>query len=154
MEGSFIMTTIFVRTKLVSLGLVLMLIVASQPANAAQRVRAEIDLSEQRLSLFIDGRLQDTWRVSTARRGYRTPIGSFRPKRLERKWFSRKYDWAPMPHSIFFLGGYAIHGTTEIKRLGRPVSHGCIRLHPTNAARLFQLVRQVGKANTRIVIRR
>jgi lipoprotein-anchoring transpeptidase ErfK/SrfK len=59
-----------------------------------------------------------------------------------------------MPHSVFFLGGYAIHGTTEIKRLGRPVSHGCIRLHPSNAARLFQLIREVGKANTAIVIRR
>ena len=134
--------------------LALLVSLAIQTADAAERVRAEIDLSDQRLSLFVDGRLQDTWLVSTARRGYRTPIGRFRPIRLERKWFSRKYDWAPMPYSVFFLGGYAIHGTTEVKRLGRPVSHGCIRLHPSHAARLFQLVRQVGKANTTIVIRR
>lgn len=137
-----------------ALGLTLCLSLAVQSANAAQRVRAEIDLSDQRLFLFIDGRLHDTWLVSTARRGYRTPVGRFHPIRLERKWFSRKYDWAPMPYSVFFLGGYAIHGTTEVKRLGRPVSHGCIRLHPSNAAQLFQLVRQVGKANTTIVIRR
>ena len=123
-------------------------------AHAAERVRAEIDLSEQRLYLFVDGGLRDIWPVSTARRGYRTPIGSFRPIRLERSWYSRKYDWAPMPHSVFFLGGYAIHGTTEIKRLGRPVSHGCIRLHPANAANFFDLVRQAGKSDTRIVIRR
>ena len=137
-----------------ALGLTLCLLLAVQSANAAQRVRAEIDLSDQRLSLFIDDRLSDTWLVSTARRGYRTPVGRFHPIRLERKWFSRKYDWAPMPYSVFFLGGYAIHGTTEVKRLGRPVSHGCIRLHPSNAAQLFELVRQVGKANTTIVIRR
>jgi lipoprotein-anchoring transpeptidase ErfK/SrfK len=137
-----------------ALGLTLCLLLAVPSANAAQRVRAEIDLSDQRLSLFIDDRLSDTWLVSTARRGYRTPVGSFHPIRLERKWFSRKYDWAPMPYSVFFLGGYAIHGTTEVKRLGRPVSHGCIRLHPANAAQLFELVRQVGKANTTIVIRR
>ena len=136
------------------LGVGMLLAVMTAPAAAIERVRAEIDLSDQRLSLFVDGRLEETWRVSTARPGYRTPVGSFRPIRLERKWFSRKYDWAPMPYSVFFLGGYAIHGTTEIKRLGRPVSHGCIRLHPSNAARLFQLVRQVGKQNTRIVIRR
>ena len=140
--------------KSLALGITLCLSLALQSANAAQRVRAEIDLSDQRLSLFIDGSLRDTWLVSTARRGYRTPIGRFHPIRLERKWFSRKYDWAPMPYSVFFLGGYAIHGTTEVKRLGRPVSHGCIRLHPANAAQLFQLVKQVGKANTTIVIRR
>jgi lipoprotein-anchoring transpeptidase ErfK/SrfK len=137
-----------------ALAIAVLLELLPQSASAAQRVRAEIDLSEQRLSLFVDGRLQDTWLVSTARRGYRTPIGTFRPIRLERKWFSRKYDWAPMPYSVFFLGGYAIHGTTEIKRLGRPVSHGCIRLHPANAAEFFRLVRQVGKSNTTIAIRR
>jgi len=123
-------------------------------ASAAECVRAEIDLSEQRLYLFVDGSLRDIWPVSTARRGYRTPVGSFRPTRLERSWYSRKYDWTPMPHSVFFLGGYAIHGTTEIKRLARLVSHACIRLHPTNAANFLNLVRQAGENDTRILIRR
>jgi lipoprotein-anchoring transpeptidase ErfK/SrfK len=142
-------TSIMLLTALIAIGL------AGTPgASAAEIVRAEIDLSEQRLYLFVDGGLRDIWPVSTARRGYRTPVGSFRPIRLERSWYSRKYDWAPMPHSVFFLGGYAIHGTTEIKRLGRPVSHGCIRLHPANAASFFNLVRQAGKSDTRIVIRR
>lgn len=125
-----------------------------QPAHAAQTVRTVVDLSEQRMHLYVDGNLQATWKVSTARRGYRTPVGSFRPIRLERYWRSRKYDMAPMPHSVFFLGGYAIHGTNEIRRLGRPVSHGCIRLHPRNAAHLFQMIRQAGRQNVRIVIRR
>jgi len=123
-------------------------------AQAMGQIRAEIDLSEQRLYLFVDGRLTNRWPVSTARRGYRTPVGRFHPIRLERSWYSRKYDWAPMPHSVFFLGGYAIHGTTEVNRLGRAVSHGCIRLHPSNAAQLFNLVKQVGRQKTDIVIRR
>ena len=76
--------------------------------------------------------------VSTARRGYRTPVGKYRPTRLERMWYSSKYENSPMPYSIFFLGGYAIHGTYEVKRLGRAVSHGCIRLHPEQCAQAVQ----------------
>jgi len=121
-------------------------------APALADVRAEISLSDQRLRVFVDGGLRHEWKVSTARRGYRTPVGSYKPIRLERDWHSRKYDWAPMPHSVFFHGGYAIHGTTEIKNLGRPASHGCVRLHPDNAATLFNLVRRYGSANTRIVV--
>jgi lipoprotein-anchoring transpeptidase ErfK/SrfK len=126
----------------------------SPDARAASSVMARIDLSDQRLYLYVDGRRNGEWPVSTARRGYRTPVGSFRPIRLERDWHSRKYDWAPMPFSIFFHGGYAIHGTTDLKNLGRPASHGCIRLHPDHAERLFNLVLEVGKANARIVITR
>ncbi|MBN9671579.1 L,D-transpeptidase [Roseibium aggregatum] len=130
------------------------LALAGTSAQAAQRVTAKIDLSEQRLYLYVDGRLRKKWPVSTARKGYRTPTGSWRPTRLERDWHSRKYNWAPMPYSVFFLGGYAIHGTTAVKSLGRPASHGCIRLHPKNAAHLFNLVRKVGRNDTRIVITR
>jgi len=115
-------------------------------------VRAEISLSDQRLRVFVDGALQYTWKTSTARRGYRTPVGKYRPIRLERDWHSRKYDWAPMPYSVFFYGGYAIHGTTEIRNLGRPASHGCVRLHPDNAAKLFNLVKRYGRSKTRIVV--
>jgi len=133
---------------------IVLLALTAAGAHAAQQVTAKIDLSEQRLYLYVDGRLRSKWPVSTARKGYRTPIGSFRPTRLERDWHSRKYNWAPMPYSVFFLGGYAIHGTTEIKNLGRPVSHGCVRLHPDNARYFFNLVRQAGRADTRIVITR
>ncbi len=136
------------------IGAVLCLALLGNGAQAAYRVRAVIDLSEQRMYLFINNRLRNKWPVSTARRGYRTPVGTFRPIRLEREWYSRKYHWSPMPYSVFFLGGYAIHGTTEVKRLGRPVSHGCIRLHPRNAARFFRLVEQTPRKNTTIVIRR
>ena len=69
-------------------------------------------------------------------------------------WYSRKYDNSPMPHSIFFHGGYAIHGTDAVKSLGRPASHGCVRLHPRNARRLYNLVKAHGAGNTRIVVQR
>ncbi len=106
------------------------------------------------MTVYVNGWPRHTWPVSTGRPGYPTPTGSFQPIRLERKWFSRKYDWAPMPHSVFFRGGYAIHGTTEIRRLGHRASHGCVRLHPDNAATLFGLIERYGKANSRIVISR
>lgn len=121
------------------------------PAYAAALV-AHIDLSSQRMTVKVNGKTQHSWAVSTGRRGYRTPVGSFSPKRLERSWYSRKYDMAPMPHSIFFLGGYAIHGTNAVGRLGRPASHGCVRLAPGNASRLFGLVKRYGMGNTRIVV--
>jgi lipoprotein-anchoring transpeptidase ErfK/SrfK len=91
-------------------------------------------------------------RVSTARRGYITPPGTYHPEMLARHWFSRKYYNSPMPHSIFFYGGFAIHGSYEISHLGRPASHGCVRLDPGNAAVLFGLVQREGMSTTTIVI--
>lgn len=110
-----------------------------------------VDKTAQRLTVEVDGVTRFAWPVSTARWGYRTPNGSYRPQWLARKWFSRKYDWSPMPYSIFFDEGYAIHGSYEISHLGRPASHGCIRLHPKNAAVLFALVQEHMK-DTRIVV--
>lgn len=121
-------------------------------AVAAQAgIVVTVDKTSQRLSVVVDGVNRFDWPVSTARWGYETPNGSYRPERLERKWFSRKYDWSPMPYSIFFDGGYAIHGSYEVSRLGRPASHGCIRLHPRNAATLFALV-QDHRNDTTIVV--
>ena len=125
---------------------------AGTPADAGSAVSVRIDLSQQRMRVDVRGRPTYTWAVSTARPGYRTPTGTFHPIRLERVWYSSIYDSAPMPYSIFFHGGYAIHGTTEIRNLGRPVSHGCVRLHPANARTLFELVRTYGMGNTLITI--
>jgi lipoprotein-anchoring transpeptidase ErfK/SrfK len=122
----------------------------SLPALADVRIR--VDKSSQTMTVAVDGWSQYQWPVSTAKRGYYTPTGSWRPTRLERSWYSRKYDNAPMPNSIFFTGGYAIHGTTHVGQLGRPASRGCIRLHPAHARELFALVRQYGARNTRITI--
>jgi lipoprotein-anchoring transpeptidase ErfK/SrfK len=130
------------------------LLIATPTPAVAAKVNVKIDLSQQQMRVDVLGRSAYRWPVSTARPGYRTPTGTFRPIRLERTWYSTIYDNAPMPYSIFFYGGYAIHGTTEISRLGRPVSHGCVRLHPDNARALFNLVRRYGSANTRITITR
>jgi L,D-transpeptidase catalytic domain len=105
---------------------------ASEPAAAS--IVVHVDRASQRMEVIVDGEPRYSWRVSTARRGYVTPPGTYHPQRLAVRWYSRKYDNAPMPHSIFFAGGYAIHGTYEISGLGRPVSHGCVRLDPGNAA--------------------
>ena len=100
--------------------------------------------------VYVDGAQRYTWAISSGLAGG-PPSGSYRPERLERKWYSRKYDWAPMPHAIFFHQGYAIHGTNVISRLGRRASHGCVRLHPQHAAILFDLV-QGRKSSTRIIV--
>jgi len=122
------------------------------PAEAANKIVAQIDISEQRMNVLVDGRPTFEWKVSTAGKGYVTPTGSFKPTRMHEMWYSRKYDNAPMPHSVFFHGGYAVHATNQVKRLGQPASHGCIRLHPNDAADFYQLVEAFGASNTSIVI--
>lgn len=127
---------------------------SATPALAVTKLVATIDLSDQTMQVYVNGVRQYTWRVSTARRGYRTPVGRFRPKFLKRMHYSSKYHNSPMPHSIFFHYGYAVHGTNALRALGRPASHGCVRLHPSNARRLFGMVRRYGMHNSRIVIER
>ena len=111
-----------------------------------------IDKSAQRMMVERNGVQGPVFVVSTGRRGFGTPEGAFRPNRLARTWFSRRYYNSPMPYSIFFYKGYAIHGTNYLNQLGGPASHGCVRLHPANAATLFAMVRREGMGRTRIVI--
>ena len=118
---------------------------------AAAEVVITVDKATQRMTVMVDGSERYSWAVSTGLGGG-PPSGTFRPERLERTWYSHLFGMAPMPHSIFFRGPYAIHGTTAVSRLGQRASHGCVRLHPDNAATLFALVQQQGAANTRVVI--
>src|SRR5882757_1024955 len=106
-------------------------------APARADVLVQIDKSSQRMAVSVDGAMRYNWPVSTGRSGYGTPSGTFHPQMMARRWFSRKYDNSPMPHAIFFYYGFAIHGTTDLARLGGPASHGCVRLHPSHAAALF-----------------
>jgi lipoprotein-anchoring transpeptidase ErfK/SrfK len=124
------------------------------PVAAEAGVVAQISISGQRMTVYVNGQPRHSWPVSTAKRGYRTPTGTFKPTTLARYHRSSIYHGSPMPHSIFFLRGYAIHGSYETKYLGRPASHGCVRLHPSNAARLFSLVQKYGRSNTTIKITR
>lgn len=131
--------------------LTLFTFILTSSAVCAEEIVATVDKTAQRLTVQVEGVNKYVWPISTARRGYRTPNGSYRPEWLARKWFSREYDWSPMPYSIFFSGGYAIHGSYEISYLGSPASHGCVRLHPENAAILFALVK-ANMDSTRIVV--
>jgi lipoprotein-anchoring transpeptidase ErfK/SrfK len=120
--------------------------------RAEAAVVVNIDRASQTMEVSVDGMPRYNWRVSTARQGYITPPGTYHPQMMAQRWFSRLYYNSPMPYSIFFHGGYAIHGTYEISRLGGPASHGCVRLDPDHAATLFELVEREGMSRTTIVV--
>ena len=112
-----------------------------------------IDKSRQKMTVFIDGVEKYVWPVSTGQAGYSTPSGNYTATSMNEIWYSKEWDNAPMPHSIFFRkDGYAIHGTYEAKYLGRPASHGCVRISRENAATLYALVKNVGLKNTDVVL--
>ncbi|HTJ56420.1 MAG TPA: L,D-transpeptidase [Devosiaceae bacterium] len=129
----------------------LLLFFLATPALASN-ISVNIDISGQTMTVRIDGAAKYHWPVSTGRRGFGTPTGYYRPIRMARVHYSRKYHNSPMPHAIFFRGGYAIHGTEYVGSLGRKASHGCVRLRPANAATLFRLVKQNGAENTAISV--
>jgi len=104
------------------------------------------------MTVSLHGDVIAQWPVSTGRKGYRTPRGSWKPTRLHRMWYSSKCNNSPMPYSVFYHGGYAVHGTNYVRSLGRPASHGCVRLRTDNAAAFYSLVKEVGRKNTRIVV--
>jgi lipoprotein-anchoring transpeptidase ErfK/SrfK len=128
--------------------LVLCTALALFPALARADILAHIVLSEQRLHLYVDGEKIDSWKISAGKRKGWTNTGTFRPYFLSRHHRSSLFRGAPMPFAVFYDRDWAIHGTTAIKGLGRPASHGCVRLHPKNAATLFNLVLRQGKKNT------
>jgi len=123
--------------------------------TGAPSVTATVSLSQQRMTLEVidaDGSVQNyVWKVSTGKTGFETPKGSYRAKRLSIDHWSKTYE-APMPYSVFFSGGYAIHATNAVAKLGQPASHGCIRLAKGNAAKFFELVDNYGKWKTKILI--
>src|SRR5262249_9867219 len=116
-------------------------------------ILVNIDKSRQRMTVSLDGVEKYVWPVSTGQAGYSTPSGTYTATSMNEVWYSKEWDNAPMPHSIFFRkDGYAIHGTYEGKNLGRPASHGCVRISRENAATLFALVKKVGLKNTEVVL--
>jgi lipoprotein-anchoring transpeptidase ErfK/SrfK len=127
-------------------------LMAGTVSSQAASLVANVNVSSQTMTVTKHGQVIAVWKVSTARKGYVTPRGSWRPTRMHKMWYSRKYDNAPMPYSVFYHGGYAIHGTSAVGRLGSPASHGCVRLATANAAKFYSLVQQVGAGNTRIVV--
>jgi lipoprotein-anchoring transpeptidase ErfK/SrfK len=121
--------------------------------GAKPAVLVSIDKTTQQMTVSVDGAEKYRWPVSTGRAGYTTPSGTFTATSMNEIWYSKEYDNAPMPHAVFFMkDGHAIHGTYEVKNLGKPVSHGCVRISPQNAAILYELVRESGLENTKVVL--
>ena len=127
---------------------------ASEETNPIEStVLINIDKAGQRMTVFVDGVQQYEWPVSTGLSGYTTPSGTYTARSMNEIWYSRQWDDAPMPHAVFFTkDGHAIHGTYEVKRLGKPASHGCVRLSPQNAATLYALVGKTGLKNTQVLL--
>jgi lipoprotein-anchoring transpeptidase ErfK/SrfK len=138
-------------SRLAPLALAVTLIVQAAPAAAS--VQVTIDKSTQRMMVQVDGSLRWVWPVSTGRPGHDTPSGRYTAFRMEADHFSKEWDDAPMPHSIFFSQtGHAIHGYLDTRRIGTPASHGCVRLQPAHAAQLYGLVEKEGLPNTKVVV--
>lgn len=120
---------------------------------SADNLLALVNVSDQTMTVKKNGKTLYHWKVSTGRKGYATPSGTFRPVRMHKMWRSRKYDNAPMPYAIFYNEGYAIHGTSYVSRLGSPASHGCVRLNTLNAQILYKMLQEEGLGNLKIVIK-
>ncbi len=126
---------------------------APMEKSAAPSILINIDKSTQQMTVFVDGVQKYDWPVSTGKRGYSTPSGTFTALSMNEIWYSKEWDNAPMPHAIFFMkDGHAIHGSYEVKHLGKPASHGCVRIAPQNATLLYELVKANGLANTQVVL--
>lgn len=121
-------------------------------AGFADRIVARVSIGMQTMHVYLDGQMLYEWPVSTARSGKITPTGSWTAQWLSRNHRSSRYNNAPMPFSIFYHGHYAIHGTDQISRLGRPASAGCVRLHPDHARLLFSMVQEEGTDNMRVIV--
>jgi lipoprotein-anchoring transpeptidase ErfK/SrfK len=125
----------------------------SEPKMAGSAVLINIDKAKQKMAIFLGGLEKYEWPISTGRTGYSTPSGTYTATSMNEIWYSKQWDNAPMPHSIFFIkDGHAIHGSYDLKNLGKPVSHGCVRISPENAAELYALVEENGLENTKVVL--
>src|SRR5689334_15761971 len=128
-----------------------LMLIAGSPALA--NVAITINKDSQTMTVAVDGVERYRWPVSTGIPSRETPNGTFRAFRMEEDHFSKEFDDAPMPHSIFFTKiGHAIHGTVYENKIGTPASHGCVRLSQANAATLYALVEEQGVLNTTVTL--
>lgn len=150
MIGAVVVEILVITKSFFKLGFAAVVTLGLMTAQAsATKVLVVISKVSQRMTVTVDGQQKYEWLVSTGGSGYDTPSGTFHPFRLEKEHFSKEWDDAPMPYSMFFTGeGHAIHGSYHIKRLGTRASHGCVRLAPENAATLFALVEKAGYRNS------
>ena len=123
------------------------------PENNKPVILVNIDKAKQRMTVSLDGVETFDWPVSTGRAGYSTPSGNYTATSMNEIWYSKQWDNAPMPHSVFFMkDGHAIHGSNDVRNLGKPASHGCVRISPENATTLYSLVQKSGLENTHVTL--
>lgn len=128
-------------------------VVKAEPLEPpAPTLFADIDLTNQRMTVSDASGVLGSWKISSARGGYVTPTGTYTANWTSRMHYSRQYHFSPMPYSVFFNEGVAVHGTNAIGNLGRPASHGCVRAHPRDAKKFYDLVNAHGPKLTRIVV--
>lgn len=120
--------------------------------SARADVVALVDVGAQKVTVKVNGFTRHVFAASTARPGFFTPIGTFKAEKMFVMAYSSLYNNAPMPNAVFFHYGWAIHGTTDVGKLGRPASAGCVRLHPQSAKILFDLIKTYGQENAQIVV--
>src|SRR6516225_11583617 len=126
---------------------------SSESQDASSKIHVTIDKSRQKMTVVLDGVTKYKWPVSTGKAGYSTPSGTYTATSMNEIWYSKEWDNSPLPHSIFFMkDGHAIHGSYEVKNLGKPVSHDCVRISPENATILYALVKENGLENSRVVL--
>ena len=121
-------------------------------SHPSPEVEVTVDISDQRLSLVVDGVQTGYYKISTGLGRHWTPTGSFPPKWLNRHHRSSIYNNAPMPYAVFFNGNIALHGTNHIRKLGRPASKGCVRMHPSDARKIFNLIHRRGRDKVQITV--
>ena len=124
----------------------------AMPTSALAKVSARVDLSKQRMIVSENGVVTNTWKISSGKRNHITPNGSFKPTWVKKMHYSKQYDNAPMPYTVFFHKGYAVHGTGATWRLGSPASHGCVRLKTSNAKKFYDIVKKHGQKNVSIKV--
>ncbi len=128
-------------------------VLMASSSMALAKIAITVDKDNQMMTVAVDGVERYSWPVSTGNPSHETPNGSFRTFRMEEDHYSKEFDDAPMPHSIFFTKvGHAIHGTLSENNLGTPVSHGCVRISRAHAATLFDLVKKDGVLNTTVTL--
>lgn len=141
-----------IRRTGIGIFLAILTMAAGVQSAFASQVVAMVDLSKQRMSVFVEGKKKYVWRVSTGKDGWRTKTGQYTPYKMQRQFYSKKWNMS-LPYLVWIgSDGTAVHGTTYHSRLGRPASHGCIRLSISNAAKFYKLVEQYGMWGTRVEV--
>jgi hypothetical protein len=116
-------------------------------ANEAAPLTLIVDLSGQRVNGYRGTERVWSSRISSGKRGHRTPTGVFSIIQKRRRHFSNLYNNAPMPHmQRLTWSGIAFHGGPIP---GYPASHGCVRLPYGEARNLF---RKTNMKSTRVVV--